>query len=45
MKNKQRQKEIEGEITRRKKCRRNVEKKKRKSVSAFIVKGELSIYF
>ena len=48
MKNKQRQKEIEGEIKRRKKCRINVgkkRKKERKSVSAFIAKGELSIYF
>ena len=46
MKNKQRQKEIEGEIKRRKKCRINVGKKKeKKSVSAFIAKGELSIFF
>ena len=40
MKNKQRQKEIKGEIKRRKKCRINVgKKKKRKSVSAFIAKS------
>ena len=36
---------MEGEIKRGKKCRTNVEKKKEKSVSAFIAKGELSIYF